>query len=82
MEKVVFEDFTKIDNYIRKAAERAEAESHICERAIKDILDEVGDCLHDDVRFRRRILNKIFLKPGMREKIVLKFISVITQGEI
>jgi len=80
VEKIVFEDFTEIDDcIIRKAAEKVEAKSHICERSVKDILDEIGDCLHDDVCFRRRILNEIFLKPGMRKKIVLNFIDVITQ---
>ena len=72
---VVFRDFTKIDRCIRKVEE----ESHVFERSVKDILDEVGDCLHDDVCFRKRILNRIFLRPGMRKRIVLKLISLITE---
>lgn len=64
---------------IRKVAEKAEEGSHICKRSVKDILDEIGDCLHDDAKFRRIVLNQIFLRPEMKRKIAFKFINTIIQ---
>ncbi|MEE8113843.1 MAG: hypothetical protein V3T23_05760 [Nitrososphaerales archaeon] len=73
------EAFSQSNGRIRKAAERAEAGSHICERSVKDILDEVGDCLHDDRSFRRKMLHEIFTRPAMKRTIASKFISLIIQ---
>jgi len=65
------------NGHIKKMAQRAEEKSHICERSVKDILDEIGDCLHDDAHFRRKMLNEIFLRPETKRKIAFKFISLI-----
>ncbi len=65
---------------IRKAVKKAEEQSRVCERSVKDILDEIGDCFHDDVVFRRRILNEIFLRPETKKKIAYKFMGIIVQG--
>jgi len=71
------ENFVQSNGHIEKAAQKVEEKSHTCERSVKDILDEIGDCLHDDVHFRRRILNEIFLRPDMKRKIAFKFISFL-----
>lgn len=73
------ENLIQSNGQIKKAATKAEGKSHICERSVKDILDEIGDCLHDDTTFRRRMLNDIFLRPEMKRKIAFKFVSVIIQ---
>lgn len=65
---------------IRKAVKKAEEQSRACERLVKDILDEIGDCFHDDAIFRRRMLNEIFLRPETKKKIAYKFMSIIAQG--
>lgn len=77
--KEVIENLIQSNGYIRKAAKKAEEKSHICEKSVKDILDEIGDCLHDDIVFRRRMLNEIFLRSEMKRKIAFKFISIIIQ---
>lgn len=75
--QAVIEGFGESDGRIRKAGERAEAVSRICERSVKDILDEIGDCLHDDRSFRRKMLNEVFTHPEMKRTIAAKFISLI-----
>lgn len=78
-EKAVFKEFIPSDGRIRKAAEKAEQKSHICERAVKDILDETADCFCDDLVFRKRMFSEIFFRPKMKRKIAFKFISIIIQ---
>jgi len=65
---------------IGKAVKKAEEQSRTCERQVKDILDEIGDCFHDDVIFRRRMVNEIFLRPETKKRIAYKFMSIIAQG--
>ncbi len=65
---------------IRRAVKKAEEQSRVCERRVMDILDEIGDCFHDDVVFRRRMLNEVFLRPETKKKIAYKFMSIIAQG--
>lgn len=65
---------------IRKAVKKAEEQSRVCERRVMDILDEIGDCFHDDVIFRRRMLSEILLRPETKKKIAYKFMSIIAQG--
>jgi len=77
--KEVIENLTQSNVYIREAAKKAEEKSHICEKSVKDILDEIGDCLHDDRVFRRRMLNEIFLHPEMKRILTFKFITLIIQ---
>jgi len=77
--KEMIENLIQSNGYIKKAAKKAEEKSHICEKSVKDILDEIGDCLHDDIVFRRRMLNEIFLRSEMKRKIAFKFISIIIQ---
>ncbi len=77
--QAVIEGFRESNGRITKAAERAEAVSRICERSVKDILDEIGDCLHDDRSFRRQMLNKVFTHPEMKRTIAAKFITLIIQ---
>jgi len=72
-------NFLQTNGRIRKAAKKAEQKSRICEKSVKDILDEIGDCLHDDALFRRRIFNEAFLRPQMKKKIAFKFMSIIIQ---
>lgn len=72
-------NFLQSNGRIKKAAKKAEQKSHICEKSVKDILDEIGDCLHDDAAFRRRIVNEIFFRPEMKRKIAFRFISIIIQ---
>ncbi len=64
---------------IGKAVKKAEEQSQACERLVKDILDEIGDCFHDDAVFRRMMVNEIFLRPETRKKIAYKFMSIIAQ---
>jgi len=64
---------------IVKAVKKAEEQSQACERLVKDILDEIGDCFHDDAVFRRRMVNKIFLRPETKKKIAYRFMSIIAQ---
>jgi len=77
--KEVIENLIQGNGYIKKAAKKAEEKSHICEKSVKDILDEIGDCLHDDTVFRRKMLNEIFFRSEMKRKIAFKFISIIIQ---
>ena len=65
---------------IRRAANKAEEQSRVCERRVMDILDEIGDCFHDDAVFRKRMLNEAFLRPETKKKIACKFMSIIAQG--
>lgn len=65
---------------IGKALKKAEEQSRACERQVKDILDEIGDCFHDDAVFRRRMVNEIFLRPKTKKKIAYRFMSIIAQG--
>lgn len=65
---------------IGKAVKKAEEQNRTCERQVKDILDEIGDCFHDDAVFRRRILGEIFLRPKTKKRIAYKFMSIIAQG--
>jgi len=62
-----------------KATTRAEEKLHLLDRLIKDVLDEIGDCLHDDRSFRRKMVNEICLRPQMKKKIASKFLSFIIQ---
>ncbi len=64
---------------ILKAIDTAKDEMHILQRCIKDILDEVGDILHDDLRFKNRIINKALIKPKFREKIAAELHTLITR---
>ena len=77
--KEVIENLIQGNGYIKKAAKKAEEKSHICEKSVKDILDEIGDCLHDDIVFRRKMLNEIFFRSEMKRKIAFKLISIIIQ---
>ncbi len=62
---------------ISRALEIAEDETHILQRCARDILDEVGDILHDDLRFKNRIINKALIKPEFKEKIETEFLTLI-----
>lgn len=77
--KSKIENFVPGSGIIGKAAKKAEERSHICERSVNDILDEIGDCLHDDVVFRRKILNAMLHRPKMKQKIASKLAVLITQ---
>ncbi len=57
------------EEVLAKAIETAEDGRHILREYIQDIIDEVGDILHDDLRFKKRIINKAFVNPEVREKI-------------
>ena len=65
---------------IGKAVKKARAQGQACERLVKDILDEIGDCFHDDAVIRRRMVNEVFLRPETKKKIACKFMSIIAQG--
>lgn len=62
---------------VTKAIETAEDEMHILHGCIEDILDEVGDILHDDLRFKNRIINRVLVKPKIREKIKAELVTFI-----
>lgn len=64
---------------ILNAAIRTEDRMQLLNRTIKDILDEIGDCIHDDTTFRRGLLSEIFLRPDVKKRIASKFISIIIQ---
>lgn len=70
-------DFIQQNGCIQKAAKSAEQKSHICEKTVRDILDEIGDCLHDDLFFRRKIVNEVFLHPEMKRKIAQRFVKLV-----
>ncbi|MFH1519489.1 MAG: hypothetical protein ABIE75_02840 [Candidatus Omnitrophota bacterium] len=77
--KSEIENLLQTNGYIKRAAKKAEEKSRICERFVKDILDEIGDCLHDDAVFRKKMLTGVFLHPKMRRRIAFKFISAAVQ---
>lgn len=62
---------------ITKAIETVEDETQVLQRAVKDILDEVSDIIHDDLRFKNRIINKALVKPEFKEKIVTEFLTLM-----
>jgi len=62
-----------------KAATRAEDKFHFLDRSIRDVLDEIGDCIHDDHSFRRKMVNEVCLRPKMKKIIAFKFLCIIIQ---
>jgi len=76
--KIIKEVMRRKSSFL-KAATRAEEKLHFLDRSIKDVLDEIGDCIHDDPSFRRKMVNEICLRPEMKKKIAFKFLSFIIQ---
>jgi len=64
------EQLFKKKEIVTRAIKTAEDEMHILQKCIRDILDEVGDILHDDIRFKNRIINTTLIKHERREKII------------
>lgn len=67
------------NQFISKVVRKVEDERHILQRHVNDILDEVGDILHDDLRFRNKIINTALIKQKFRKRIVLKFLAIIAK---
>ena len=79
IQAIIIKEAIKDDGALLRAATRAEERLHLLDRSIKDILDEIGDCFHDDTSFKRKVVNEIILRPDMKKKVAFKFISFIIQ---
>ena len=75
----IIKKILKGKNSFIKAATKTEEKFHFLDRSIRDVLDEIGDCLHDDHAFRRKMVNEVCLRPKMKKIIAFKFLCFIIQ---
>jgi len=62
---------------IIKAIYKVENETQFIKRQVMNVLDEVGDIIHDDCHIKQRAIRKVLNKPAFKEKIAVKFLTLI-----
>lgn len=72
-----FKQSVQGDDFIIKIIEIVEDETHVLQRFFKDVLDEIVDILHDDLRFKNKITNRALVKPEVRKKIAAEVLRII-----
>lgn len=69
--------FTNEDSIITKAIYEVENKTQLIQYQVMNMLDEVGDIIHDDCRIKRRAIRRVLNKPEFKEKIAVKLLTLI-----
>ena len=67
----------QMNEILERAIYRAENQTNLLNTQVNNILDEVGDILHDDLLIKKLIINRILINPAFREIIARELLIVI-----